>query len=114
MFTPRLIRSVSSKFTKFPKFSTSALIVDDIYDQGYKDIQKLPAATLTIDDIYDQDYKVFPISQAPPICPICNEFVTSRKHDCKFEIIDGSCPLKLYYRNKELIDDLKEKTKKDK
>jgi hypothetical protein len=89
MFSLRLIRTVNFKFKKFS------------------------AAALTVDDIYDPpEYKIIPISLDPPICPICNEFIDNNKKDCKFEIIDGSCPLKVYNRNKEAIKKLVDKIKK--
>ena len=87
MFYLRLIRSANSKFSKFS------------------------AASLTVDEIYDHDYKI-PISLAPPTCPICNEFIDNKNNKCKFEIIDGSCPLKVYNRNKEVIKNLVEKLQK--
>ena len=86
MFYLRLIRSVNSKLKKFS------------------------AASVTVDDIYD--YEIIPISLAPPTCPICNEFIDDKKNKCKLEIIDGSCPLKVYNRNKEVIKILIEKIQK--
>ena len=88
MFSLRLIRSVNFKFKKFS------------------------ATALTVDDIYDQDYKIIPISLDPPTCPICNEFIGDKNNKCKLEIIDGSCPLKVYNRNKEAIKNLVKKLQK--
>ena len=64
------------------------------------------SASIAIDDIYE----IVPISLSPPICPICDEFIDVN-NKCKLEVIDGSCPLKLYNKNKEVIKNLVKKIK---